>query len=819
MTPDILLALVTLAGVVVALATGVLRADLVALVVIVLVTSFGLVSYAEALAGFANPAVLEIAGMFVISAGLSRTGVAELLGRWLVKVSGPSETRILAAVTLASAALSGFINNIAVAAMMLPVVITVARQVRLTPSRLLIPMAIAVQVGGFLTLIGSFPNLLAADALRAAGFEPFGLLSYTPLGLLLVAVSAALIIGLGPRLLPTREPATGAGVRRPGIRADVNLGERLFALTVPPGSYLDGKTLAASLIGSALGVHVLAIVRDGEVLRAPGPATVLERGDRIVVQGRPDRFLELREGRHIDMSGAEAVSPEWLVSPQVGLARARVSGKGGWAGRSPGELDLKATAGVMVLSLVRRGGALVRTHLVDAPLQEDDIVLLQGPVSQLDALREGPEVEGLTPIGPADAFREFALADRLWALRLTTDSVLDGRKLEDTHLGDAAGLLVLAVARPLETAPPSVDSAPAPDAVPAFDALPTGEVAADASSGWDVHVLPGPSFTLRRGDHLMVKARPDDLAVLKSLQRLEIDLETDVDPALLEGDDAGFTEALIAPHSALVGKTLRQIRFRERFGLHVVAIVREGEVVRTNLREHALRFGDALLLYGGRREQRALATEPDLIPLHSGGVEAPDFRLAPRSLFVTFAALAPVVLGWVPVPIGVIAGAVLMVLTRCLSADEAYQAVHFPSIVLVAGMLSLGTALAASGAQNLFGAAFLDTLGGYGPYAVLVGLVLVGGVAAQVLPGAALVVLLAPVAIEAAAGLGVSPYPFVMAVGVASTSVASPVSAPALAITQTPGGYRLVDYVRLGLPVSLAVLLLVILATPVLFPF
>jgi di/tricarboxylate transporter len=813
MTPDILLALITLAGAVVALATGVVRADVVALVIVVLVISFGLVSYGEALAGFANPAVIEIAGMFVISAGLSRTGVAELLGRWLVKVAGPSETRILTAVTLASGALSGFINNIAVAAMMLPVVVTVARQLGLAPSRLLIPMAIGVQVGGFLTLIGSFSNLLAADALRSAGFEPFGLLSYTPLGVLLLIVASTLVIGLGPRVLPARDPPTGAGARRPGIRADVNLGDRLFVLAVPDGSYLSGKTLAASLIGSALGVHVLAIERREVVLRAPDPATVLEAGDRIVVQGHPDRFLELRGGRHIAMEDAEAVSPEWLVSPEVGLARARVSGKGGWAGRSPAELDLKVTAGIMVLSLVRRGGVLLRTHLVDAPLEEGDIVLLQGPRSRLEALTEGPEVEDLAPIAPADAFREFGLADRLWSVRLTSDSVLDGRRLEDTHLGDAAGLLVLAVARPIGDGGPSEQRGLSEEREASENRGQAGP------AGWDVHVLPGPDFSLRRGDHLMVKARPDDLAVLRALQRLEIDVATEVDPALLEGGDAGFTEALIAPHSALVGKTLRQIRFRERFGLHVVAIVREGEIVRTNLRDHALRFGDALLLYGGRREQRALAAEPDLIPLHSGGVEAPDFRLAPRSLFVTFAALVPVVLGWVPVPVGVLAGAVLMVLSRCLAADEAYNAVHFPSIVLVAGMLALGTALAESGVQDLFGSVLLDKLGGLGPFAVLVGLVLVGGLAAQVLPGAALVVLLAPIAIQAAAGLGASPYPFVMAVGIASTSVASPFSTPALAITQTPGGYRPMDYVRLGLPVSLAVLLLVVLVTPILFPF
>ncbi len=783
MSSETLTALLVLGAAVVGLATGRIRADVVALIVVVLVTAFGLVPYGEALAGFANPAVIEIAAMFVISAGLARTGVAELLGRSLVRVAGPSEFRILTAVVLASGAISGFVNNIAVAAMMLPVVVTVARQVRLAPSRLLIPMAMGVQIGGFTTLLGSFPNLLAADALRAGGFQPFELFTFTPIGLVLLAVGAALIVFLAPRTLPIREPSSAlGGAIRPGIRGDVNLSERLFVLTVPESSFLSGKTLAASLIGSALGVHVLAIQRRGTTLRAPGPATVLKTGDRIVVQGRPDYFLEMRGGRHIAMDDTE-VRLEWLVSPEVGLARARVSNRGGWAGRSPGELDLKANAGVLVLSL-RRGEELLRTHLVDAPLESGDVVLLQGPRARLDELRDGPEVEELRPIEPADAFREFGLDDRLWALRVTSDSILDGRKLQDTHLGDAAGLLVLAVAR-----------------------------------GEEIHVLPGPTFILCRGDHLMVKARPDDLAMLRGLQRLGVDLEADFDAAQLEGEDAGFTEALIAPQSSLIGKTLRQVRFRDRFGLHAVAIVRDGGVVRTNLRENALRFGDALLLYGPRRQQRGLAAEPDLIPLHSGGVEAPDFRLAPRSLIVTFAALAPVVLGWIPVPIGVLSGAVLMVLTRCLTADEAYRAVHLPSIVLVAGMLSLGAALAGSGAQDVLGSTLLGALGDFGPHVGLIALVLIGGIAAQFLPGAALVVLMAPVAIQMAESFGVSPYQLVMAVAIASTSVASPLSQPSLAITMTPGGYRMRDYVRIGLPVTIAILVLTVLVTPFVLPF
>ena len=789
MSLEIVLALAVLLAASALLATGLLRADVVGLLVVVVVATLGLVPADRALAGFANPAVLTFGGMFVLSAGLSRTGVAEWLGAWMLKRAGGGEVRLIVAVTVVSGVLSGFMNNVGVAAMMLPVVVTIARRSGLSPSKLLIPMALGAQLGGVTTLVGTSPNLLAADALRQAGLESFEFFSFTPVGLALLGAGTILIALIGPRVLPDREPQdVGSEVDRSGIRSDVELGERLFHLVVPAHSPLDGRTLADSLIDSALGVHVLAIRRDGETLRAPGPEAVLRGGDRIVVQGRPDFFLELRGRRHLapDQPG---MSPRWLESEEIGLVRANVAPGSRYVGRTAADLDLRAQEGVLVLALRRGTQFQRRTHFVDTPLRVGDELLLQGPRSRLSELTTGPELADVAPLGAEESVREFGLADRLWALRVTADSLLAGRALGDTRLGDAVGFRVLAVAR---------DTDP---------------------EDRGVCLLPGPDFVLQADDHLMVKARPEDMVVLRGLQRLELDLDSAVDPELLEGSDAGFVEAVLAPRSSLVGKTLRQVNFRGRFGLHVVAIVREGGVVRANLRDQELHFGDALLLYGPNRHQRALTREPDLILLQAPEGEEPSVRLAPLSLLVTAGVLLPVIAGWVPVAIGVLGGAALMVLTRCLTPDEAYRSVEWPALILVAGMLSLGAALGETGGADLLGEVLLDSVGGVGPHAVLAVLVLLTAVLGQLIPATVVVVLMAPIAINGAEQLGASAQPFVMSVAIAATTLASPVAHPVHALVMAPAGYRIGDFLKLGLPVTALVLALTILVTPLFFPF
>jgi len=787
MPSEILLALLVLGATILLLATGWLRSDLVALLALVTVALLGLLSPQRALAGFASSAALSVAGMYVLSAGLSRTGVAEVLGSWILRVAGKGETRVVVAVTLVSGLLSGFMTNVGVAAMMLPVVVGIARRATIPPSKLLIPMALGAQLGGFLTLVGTTPNLLAADALRNAGLEPFGLFSFTPIGVVILAAGTLLVATMGPRLLPTREPRIAAGeVDRSGIREDVELSERLFFLRVPESSLLTGKTLAESLIDSALGVHVLALLRAGRTIRAPGPQTTLQGGDRVLVQGRPDFFLELRGRRHL-AGRAGVVNPEWLESPEVGLARARVAPRSTFVGRSAAELDLRARRGILVLTLAR-GDRFRRTHIVDTPLQVGDEILLQGPRDKLAELAGGPDVEGCEFLSAAAAVSEFELAERLWGLRVTTDSLLAGRTLGETRLGDAVGMTVLAVAT-------------------------------DRAGEHTVRLIPGPDLQLSAGDELLVKARPEDMVVLRGLQRLEVDLETPVDAGVLEGVDAGFTEAVLAPRSSLVGRTLRQVNFRSRFGMHVVGIVREGGVIRAELRDEILKFGDALLLYGPKRNQRALAREPDLILLGRPEGDEPEPRLAPLSLLIVAGSLLPVMIGLVPVAVGVLGGAALMVLTRCLSADEAYAAIEWPTLVLIAGMLALGAALEESGAVVLLGEALIGGVGSSGPHVMLIVLVALAAVVGQVIPATVVVVLLAPIALSAGEFLGVSPYPLVMGVAIAATALASPVSHPAQALVMAPAGYRKADYLRLGVPITLLVAVLTVLVTPIFFPF
>jgi di/tricarboxylate transporter len=783
---DLLLVLLLLVGTVVVFATGALRADLAALGIMVLVAVLGLAPAERALGGFANPAVLAVAGMYVISAALSRTGVADWLGDRVLRWAGTGEPRLMLAVVLVSGLLSGFINNIGVVAMMLPVTVRLARGADVAPSRLLIPMVMGAQLGGFTTLIGTSANLLAADVLADAGHAPFTLFSFTPVGATLLAGGAILLLVMAPRTLPVRRPDM-PGPLRPGLREAVALQERFFRLTLPRRSRLHGLTLGESLIGSALGVHVLAVERaDGSERRlAPGPETVLRSGDRLLVQGQPEFFLELRGRRHLVADQEPAPLP-WLAAGDRALALVRVGPDDPLAGRTPNELDLRRQEGVLVLSL-RRDDRSRRTHVHDTRVLPGDELLLQASRSRLQALAESERFPTFTFLSPAEAVARFELDRRLWSLRVTPDSLLAGRPLGDTRVGDAIGLMVLAIGR--------------------------------GKGGADTVLLPGPDTCLEVGDLLLVKTRPEDLLILRGLQRLEVELDPDVGPEDLESDTAGFVDVVLAPRSSLIGKTLRQVGFRRRFGLHVVAVVREGETLRTQLRDEVLRFGDALLLHGPRRSVRALAREPDLILLEEPGAGPPDARLAPRSLAVLALALGPVILGWIPVAAGILAGVFLMVATRCLTAEEAYRAVELPVVVLVAGMLALGAALESTGASTLVGAFLLEVMGEAGPHALLAALLVISALAAQLMPGPAVVVLLGPVALAGAAQLGVTPQAMVMGVAIASTSLASPVAQPSLALVMAPAGYRMTDYLALGVPTTLLVLALTLVLAPLVFPF
>ena len=782
MTGEILFVLLLLAAVVGLFAWGKLRPDVVALLVLAVVGVTGLVEPAQALAGFSNPAVVAVAGMFVISAGLARTGVASFLGREVLHVAGGGEVRLVVALMLLSGALSGFMNNVGVAAMMMPVVVEIARKSQLPPSKLLIPMALGAQLGGFTTLIGTSPNLLAGDALAEAGEPELGLFEFTPMGVVLLGLGTLFVAVAGPRLLPTRDPSTGSTSDWQAFKEEAPLEERIFRIRVPEGSLLEGKTLEESLVGSALGLQVLAVERSSGPILAPGSETVLKGGDRLVVQGPPDLVLELGRGRHL-VAESEHDPAEWLTSAEVGLVEVRVAEGSPLAGETLNQADFRRKTGTVVLAL-RRNDRLRRTHLQDLPLQEGDSLLVQGPRPQLQALAEMEGLEGHQDVHPRSALRAYGLAQRLTALRITEHSLLEGRSLAETHLGDAMGLTVLAVTRQGIT-----------------------------------QVLPDADFALEAEDILLVKARPEDLASLRGLQRLEVDTEAHVELEELESEEVGLAEVVLAPRSGLVGRSLRALNFRGRFGATVLAVWRQDRAIRSGLRDEVLRFGDALLLYGPWERLRTLRQEPDFIVLSGAMPEAPRTRLAPLALLVVAGALVPVVAGWLSIALAAVAASVLLVMTRCLTVEEAYRAVDWPTVILVAGMLALGAALNETGAAAFLGERAVAAAEALGPRGILLTLCLLTALGAQVIPGPALVVLMAPIALGASVEMGLSPRTLVLGVVFTATTLASPVAHPAHALVMAPAGYRMGDFLRLGGPLTLLVLLSVVVLLPFFFPF
>jgi di/tricarboxylate transporter len=232
-----------------------------------------------------------------------------------------------------------------------------------------------------------------------------------------------------------------------------------------------------------------------------------------------------------------------------------------------------------------------------------------------------------------------------------------------------------------------------------------------------------------------------------------------------------------------------------------------------------LQFGDALLVYGRRKSLESLARDPDFLVLDEAAARAPRLEKARIAVAIMLAVILSAILGLVPIAIAALTGAALMVLVGCLSMEEAYRAIEWKVVFLIAGMLPLGAAIENTGAAQMGAAALIAAVGDLGPRWVVAALFIVTVLGTQIIPTAALVVLMAPVALSAAGTLGISPHLLMMTVAIsASSSFASPLSHPAHLLVMGPGGYRFIDYVKVGVPITILALLVSVGLLPVLWP-
>lgn len=779
MTLQVALAMVILALTVALFVTERLRVDVVAMLVLGSLALTKLVTPAEALSGFSSPAVITVWAVFILSGGMSRTGVASLIGRQILRLAGTGEVRLMAVIMLTAGVMSAFMNNVGVAALLLPVVMDIARRTGNPPSRLLMPLAFGSLLGGLTTLIGTPPNILISDALRENGLTPFQLFDFAKVGVVVMLVGVAFMALAGRHLLPTRDMAKEfARAGHTDLDQVYGLRERLVLVRLPAGSVLVGKTLAESRLGSALGVNVIGIMRDNKTRLSPAADTVLRSNDGLLVAGRLDRLAEL-QGRHQLVVEQDGLSVERLASADIEVAEVGLSALTPFVGQTLQQIGFRRRFRVNVLA-IRRGDALMRTNLQNIPLQRGDTLLVQGPPVQLEVLRDTPDLL----VSKVEAAEIYRLHERLLVVRVPPDSALAGKTLADSRLGDAFGLTVLGIVR---------------------------EGAA--------HLVPEATEELMAGDALLVEGRPEDLAALNGLKDLEMDRQPPPELSQLETEQVGLAEVVLSPRTTLADQTLRQIHFREKYGLNVLAIWRQGHAYYSNLRDMALRFGDALLLYGPRDKIKVLGSEPDFLVLTEEAQEPLRLNKAPLAALLMAAVLLPVILNWLPISISAVVGATLMVLTGCLTMEEAYRFIEWKAVFLIAGMLPLGIAMQQTGAARFLADGVVASVGGLGPMAVMTGLFILTTLATQVMPNPAVAVLLAPIALSTAHDLGMSPYALMMTVALAaSASFLSPVSHPANVLIMGPGGYRFKDYIRVGFPLTLVVLVVTLLVLPIFWP-
>jgi len=568
-----------------------LRSDMVAMIILGALLLSGIITPEEGFSGFGHPATVAVAAMFVLSAGLERTGAVANVGELFAALGRRNPRGALVGMMVAIGIISAFINNTAAVAILLPPVLTMARRLETSPSKLLIPLSFASLFGGSCTLIGTSTNLLVSSMAEQQGQAPIGMFELTGVGLILAVVGLVYMATIGSRLLPDR----GHGA---DLTEEFDVGSYLTELAIPADSKLIGATVGSSVL-SETDVDILAVVRQGQTMTLPRINTVLE---------------------------------------------------------------------------------------------EDDVLWVRADLEAMKSMR-------------------------------------------------------------------AVD--------------------------W---------VTIRHGRHWEDQG--------------------------LESFDATIIEAVVAPGSFLIGKTLEESSFRNRFGATVLAIRHHDHIRHDHLTKTPLSAGDALLIeapknqIGRLKRRREFVVVSDVGPLD----EPPRRKL--MAMVIIAGVIATAASGAAHISAAALAGAILLIFTGCLRLDEAYRAIDWQVVFLLGGILPLGIALEKTGGADLVAGALIDGVGAHGPMAILAALYLVTTILTAFMSNTATAALLVPIALTAASSLGIDPRPLLVAIAFgASASFMTPVGYQTNLLVYGPGSYRFSDYMKVGAPLTLVFWVLATLLIPIAWPF
>ena len=610
MNGELIWVLSLLAIAVVLFATGKVRMDAIALMVIVAFVLSGTLTLNEAFSGFSDPNVILIAALFIIGDGLVRTGVATKMGAWLVSVAGNSETKMLIYLMLTVAGLGAFMSSTGVVAIFIPVVLSVSARMNTSPSRLMMPLSFAGLISGMMTLVATPPNLVVNSELLREGLHGFSFFSVTPIGLVVLILGIVYMLAVRFMLKTDNGDSARDGRKRSTFRdliREYHLTGRARRLAIRPGSPMIGQRLDDLKLRERYCANVIGVER-------------WRRFRRVIVNVNGVSEFRARDVLLIDMSASD--------------------------------VDLRQFCGEQML---------------------EPMVL--------------------------------------------------------------------------------------------------------------------------RGEYF-------------------------ADQAL----DVGMAEVALIPDSEMIGKTVREIAFRTRFGLNIVGMKRDGKAMDGSVVDEPLQLGDILLVVGNWRQIALLAKRGRDFVVLNMPVEvddaSPAHSQAPHAIFCLVLMVALMLTDEIPNPIAAIIACLLTGKFRCINAESAYKAIHWPSIILIVGMMPFALALQKTGGVDLVVKGLMDVAGGEGPYLMLGCLFMMCAAIGLFISNTATAVLMAPIALAAAKSMGVSPYPFAMVVAMAaSAAFMTPVSSPVNTLVLGPGKYSFSDFVKIGVPFTILVMVVCVLLIPVLFPF
>jgi len=755
-----------------------LPVDVTAMGFLLLLLLGGYVSASEAFAGFSSPVVVVmVCTLFVVTA-LRMTGVSDAAARWIQRYAGDSERRAIAVVMLVSAMLSGFMNNVSAAALLMPAVAVLSHETDIPPSRLFIPLAFAVSMGGMMTLIGTPPNILAAELLMRSGSPPISFFYFMPYAVVGLALGVAFMSLYGYTLLPVRK--TQRRTRRiSDLRALYRLQERLFSVRVPENAVCEGRSLSELNFGSLVGGVVVTIIRGGRKVLSPKAEERLHERDVLLVRGNTERFTEIQALQGLRIDGISDDLTQALES-SVQIVKFTIR-------------EVHTETRLIMLREILRSTGIVPLA-VQRPAQVHPWET-HPPSWFLDSVvHKGDSVLGCiagrfyedSPVIDIDLEEVEAPRVSLQSAVFTVTIEPGGWSGAPLHrLAHETKLSILGLITPKG----SVEWLDVPIL------LPSGETGASRLTA---------DHVLREGERYLVSGSLEEARRKEIISGLTF--EAEAASSELESEEVGMVELILTPRSEFIGRTLADLHFREKYDCQVLALWRDGKPHLSLSSSLPLLYGDALLVQGPMKNMPVLAKDPDFLLL-SEHRRAPP--LSAKSFFAIAALLmlmfVPLLTGF-PVHEAAFMSACLVIFSGAISMEQVYREIDWRVVFLLALMIPLGHAVERMIAVDSIMPLLAQLSQIIPPLGMAALFMVAGSLVSQTIDSSVAVIFLGPIALALGQRYGASPHLFLLAVTFGSSlAFMLPTSSRSNLLVTGAGGYKASDFLRVGLPFTIVV--------------